>query len=473
MTSRSLTQRIIQGAAFLILRQGFAVFVGGAGMVLLTRLIGPANYGLYAAVLGVFTFLHTIAQWGVGTYLIRHEEEPKAALYHQASTLLLVLGLLFGALGIASLPALGMWMNLAGYESIAGPMFLCLPIVLAGAVPQARIERELNYRVLAGLEIIGTLVYYAVAIPLALIQAGAWAPVAGWLARQLGNTVLLFGAARYRPSFCWHWSEIQAMLGYGFSYSAANWIYQLKQLVNPLIVTRFVSVEAAGLVYLCVRLLDMLGFIRAAVWRLYIPALSRMQHDMDLFIRSTANGARIQVLLFGPLLIVFAVLGDWLVELLFGEIWLPVMEIYPLMATGYLVNAVFSIYASALFVLRHNWRVATFNLVHVLLFAATTFILVPHLGLISYGIGELTATLAFVLLLSYFSRLVGKPDFALGAFWCAAASLMLFWNELGPLSTLGVVMVVILPQTRRQVASYWREIRLLVRDELAGLTRRL
>ncbi|MBC7671326.1 MAG: polysaccharide biosynthesis protein, partial [Polaromonas sp.] len=45
----TLRAQVVRGSAFLVIRQGVGVVIGVAGILLLTRLIGPAAYGTFAA----------------------------------------------------------------------------------------------------------------------------------------------------------------------------------------------------------------------------------------------------------------------------------------------------------------------------------------------------------------------------------------------------------------------------------------
>ena len=75
------------------------------GVLLLTRLIGPGNYGVFAAAMGVYLYLFNLSQWGVAVYLIRgNPESDDIGPYQQAFTLLLCLGLAAGCLTLLCLP---------------------------------------------------------------------------------------------------------------------------------------------------------------------------------------------------------------------------------------------------------------------------------------------------------------------------------------------------------------------------------
>lgn len=54
------------------------------------------------------------------------------------------------------------------------------------------------------------------------------------------------------------------------------------------------------------------------------------------------------------------------------------LQVYPFIAVGYLANTMFSLHSSALYVLKGNWRVTSFHLAHVVLFAGSALLLVPQ-----------------------------------------------------------------------------------------------
>src|SRR5919112_5094854 len=142
----NLRTTVLRGGVYLILRQGLGIAIGVAGMILLTRAIGPGAYGLYAAAMGIVVYLSGLSKWGIDVYLIRREEEPQPQDYHQAFSLLLMLGLTVAGLGILALPFLESWVRLEGFGPLAVALFSSLPVSLLHLVPLARLERELDYR---------------------------------------------------------------------------------------------------------------------------------------------------------------------------------------------------------------------------------------------------------------------------------------------------------------------------------------
>jgi PST family polysaccharide transporter len=79
-----------------------------------------------------------------------------------------------------------------------------------------------------------------------------------------------------------------------------------------------------------------------------------------------------------------------------GERWLPMLRIFPFIASGMIVNSGFSLYSSALYVIGKNREVTLFHIVHLALFAisAWVFILFDG-GITGYGYAELTALASY------------------------------------------------------------------------------
>jgi O-antigen/teichoic acid export membrane protein len=189
--------------------------------------------------------------------------------------------------------------------------------------------------------------------------------------------------------------QARPMLSYGISLTASLRTWQLRTLVNPLIVGRFVGAEGVAYVALAIRIAESLGSFRLAAGRIAIAALARLQDRREEFRRALDQALYLQVITLGPLLCAFAFLSPFVVRHIIGARWMPAMRIYPFVAAGVLVNSVYNLQASALFVVGKQWLVMRSYLAHVVLLAGGTIVLLPRLGLIGYGWAELIACSAY------------------------------------------------------------------------------
>ncbi|MBE9030421.1 oligosaccharide flippase family protein [filamentous cyanobacterium LEGE 11480] len=455
----NLKQQVMSGGFYLALRQGIGMAISLGGVLLLTRLIGPENYGLYAGTFGVFWYVQTVFQMGIEVYIVRHEGEESARTHHQAFTLLLLLSVLGVVCAWIGMPLLQQWMKIEGFAQVARMMFLALPIVFLAQVPTALLERRLDYQRVAFIELADQLIYYVVALTLAFQGYGVWSAVIAWWVQQIQGLVLFYWASRYRPQLCWEPALIKEMLTYGVSYSASTWVWCARALVNPLLVGRFAGAEAVGYVALAIRLAEVLGFVKTATWRIALSALAKFQGDRGRLIRAVNEGMGLQVLALGPLVVAFAWVAPWLMPQLFGPKWIPVVAVFPFIACGNLTNALFNMHSSALYVLKHNWAVTLFHLGHVLLFGGAALFLLPRYGFIGYGWAELVAIGSYVIIHHFLVKSVGSPNYGLPFIWWGGFAAALFVYQLGWWTCFGLAIVAFLPATHKKLKEYIVSIR--------------
>jgi PST family polysaccharide transporter len=450
----NLRTQALRGGMYLAIRQGMSIALGIVGVLFLTKTIGPDQYGLYAAAIGLYSYTQNVSQLGVAVYLVRRKGEESLAVFHQAFTLLLLLGFGGMLIGVIGHPLLQSWVRLDGFGLICQVLFLGIPFSLLRQVATAKLERDLNYKQIAIIEFWNHLFYYVIALPLAFQGFGAWAPVAGWLAQEVQGTILFYAKAKYRPQLCWNPELIKQMLTYSVSYSASVWVWQLRSLINPLIVGPYAGAEAVGYVALAIRFTDNLSFVRRSTFRISIATLARIQNEPARLLKAVSEGSRLQILALAPFLAMLAWIGPWMMPLIFGDNWLPVMEVFPFIALSYLVNATFNLHASTLYVVQRNWEVTVFHIVHIILFAGSALLLIPKYGIIGYGWAELVAIFSYFIIHIYFVKTVGNPDYRIATLWCVAFSLSLFVHQLGYWAVSGVIAIFIWPETHRQIGNY-------------------
>jgi O-antigen/teichoic acid export membrane protein len=454
-----LRARVMQGSLYLILREGLGMLISIGAVLLVTRTIGPAQYGIFTAAYSVCAFLQGIGHLGIGLYLVRQEGEQVEKDYHQAFTLMGLIGGAVVAIALLSLPAIQSWVNIKGFAPIFESIVLCSLITILSQAPLAKLERNLEFKRIAWVELLGQLLLFLVALPLATRGFGAWAPTIGWCAQQIQTFILLCCTARYRPSFHWDWARIKPMLSYGFGVSASGWVWYTKTLINPLVVGRLAGETVVGQIALAIRLLDVLSFVKSATYRISIAALAQMQNDASRLRNAISEGMELQILVLGPVLIVASWIAPLIFPPVFGQEWLPALAIFPVMAIPYLGSAAFNLHCSALYVLKRNVEVTVFHAVYVILFGILTLLLVPRLGIFGYAWSEAIAVIAYGITHFYISRFIGSPNYSLSILWWMAFALALFSYQLGWWVVAGLVFVFLLPDTRQRILHYFKTIR--------------
>ncbi len=427
----NLRQKAIKGGAFLIVRQGVGIIISVIGVLLVTRIIGPRQYGLFATAAGIVTFLSLFGNWGLDVYLLRKTEDPEEKEFHQAFTLLLIFAVVLGIGVIALRHMIAGFLKMPEESSLLFVLALGIPLNMLAFPAIVKLDRDLNFKQVAINELVSQTGYYAIAVPLAFRGFGAWAPAAGFLTQQASLLTLSYLAAKFRPGLFWERGLVKQMIGYGLSYSSSIWVWQMRGLVNPIIVGRFAGAEAVGYVAVSIRIASLLSFASQVTWRIAMPALAKLNQEAVRLQRSITEGMRFQAVSVGLPLASFALVAPFLIPLGFGHNWTSAAKVFPFIALSYLSNAMFNLHSSVLYILRKNMQVTWFHTVHMVLFAGSAALLVPHMGFVGYGWAEIAALPSYVIIHLILAKAVGSPSYSAPAIWYATAVCVIVLGALG------------------------------------------
>jgi PST family polysaccharide transporter len=453
-----LRQRTASGGAYLVVRQVVGTVIRFGGLLVLTRIIGPEDFGVYAASLAIIGVVAAVCRLGTEVYLIRYVGERLQDAEDQAFSLLLVASLAIVAVGVPTALAVGDRLAVSA-GLVTAVMVASLPVNVLWVPAQARLERELQYRRLALVELGGDLTLYAVALPLAALGAGVWAAVAGYVAWQSWLLVGSGVAARYRPRWCWEADLRRSLLRWGLTYSPSFWAFQARQLVNPVVVGRYIGSAGVGQVALALRLADNAGLLQRAAARLALPALARVQDDRRRLERAHSEAMVVKVLGGGLPLLVLVLAGPSLIPAVFGDEWSDVSKVLPLIGVSLMLEAPLSLHVSVLHVFGRNNLVTAARGAFLIVFFGAAFALVPPLGITGYGWAAIVAVVP-MLMLDPAVRPLLTPRYGPAVRWLIGLTPPMFIPVIGHPAALlllvPTVVVVLLPRSRAELAEYAR-----------------
>jgi len=420
-----LSSQTIRGGGYFAARYGLGVLVSLGNMLVMTRWIGPHSYGLFVTAIGLAAFLSTLARAGLDTYLVRRESAPDERIYDIASTLIFCISIAVTLAGAALAPLLIRWYGSREFFLPYLVLLFTVPLTGLTGVPMAKLERELDFRRVAGIELGGQSLGLLLATILAWSGRGVWAPVAGQIAWQIFVLVTALFFARLLPRPRFEARQAREMITFGIGITASLRTWQLRTLVNPLLVGRFAGAEGVAFVALAIRIAEALGTFRLAAGRMAVAALARLQSRPETFRAALERALYLQVIALGPLLCAFGLLGPFVVKQVIGTRWAPSLAVFPFVAAGVLVNSVYNLQASALFVTGRQWTVMRSYALHVTLLGMGALLLLPRFGIVGYGWAELLACPAYFLIHLQLARRVQIRYHKVGP-WLAVFVTLLF-----------------------------------------------
>jgi PST family polysaccharide transporter len=453
-----LRSKSVRGGAYLTVREGFGMLLRFGGIFVVTKLLGPSEFGIYAGALAIVNFLAVVAQMGVEIELIRGDEEPTDREYDAAFTLLCMASaaaLILGLGGVAGAWSAG---AVSGRTAAVFAVLACsLPINILWAPAQGKIERAFGFRQMAVIELVGDILLYGVSVGLALADLGVWAPVIGVFAWQTWLLLGSYALAHLRPRLRWDRTELLRFVRFGRGYTLSIAADRSRDLINPLVVGQIAGATAVGQLAFALRIVELVGFVFRASWRLAHAALNRVKHDLTKFRYGFEEGIVLHLLAIGPIMIAATWLLPWVISTFgFGD-YEEATSVFPWLAVGTFTVGFRQMLATALYAFGRNGAITVSNGLRVAIQAGVCALTVDRFGIKAFGIGEI-AGIAALVVLDWALRQELTYNYSRAIPWllaflpplCAPA-LPAPWR---PLTFASVVVVLAMPAPRRQLQGY-------------------
>ena len=394
-SSPGLRGRTLRSFLLLGAQRVVGVVVTAGGSIALARLLTPEVFGLYAILVFVITAGVRSSELGLGAALIQRRDLDPAAGLGVAFTATFGLALALGATIAAAAPLVARWPGVS--SDVTAPVrWLALLVVLSSLRMPAMVllERRLAYLPLTVAETADTVTFHAVAIAAAIAGAGLWSFVMGALAARAVNLVVLWGAARWRPTLRWSWRELAPVMKFGILFQGGILVTIAGDAVVPIFVTAWSGVTGVGFLNWAATLAFLPLHVVSIAGRVLFPALSSLQADPERFAEATARALnRVTAVLYPSAALLLAG-ADPVVRLIFGEAWLPAIPAVRCFCLSAIIGGTSTIFVHALYSLGRADIVFRLNLASTVLLWVITLVLVPWLGFVGFAVAS--ASLACV-----------------------------------------------------------------------------
>ena len=396
-SSPGLRGRTLRNFLLLGAQRVVGVVVTAGGSIALARLLTPEVFGLYAILVFVITAGVRSSELGLGAALIQRRDLDPAALLGVAFTATFGLALALGAAIAAAAPLVARWPGVS--SDVTAPVrWLALLVVLSSLRMPAMVllERRLAYFPLTVAETADTVTFHAVAIAAAIAGAGLWSFVMGALAARVVNLVVLWGAARWRPTLRWSWRELAPVMKFGILFQGSILVAIAGDAVVPIFVTAWSGVTGVGFLNWAATLAFLPLQVVSIAGRVLFPALSSLQADTERFAEATARALNRVTAVLYPAAALLLAGADPVVRLIFGEAWLPAIPAVRCFCLSAIIGGTSTIFVHALYSLGRADIVFRLNLASAVLLWVITLVLVPWLGFVGFAVASVSLACASV-----------------------------------------------------------------------------
>ena len=378
-----LKDRTRKSVGSLLIRYGAGLGINLVGTLLLSRLVGPEIWGIFAIAQVVTMSSQEVLGRGITAFLVKKPGNLTVADIRSTFALQHMLGLvLLVGIIVCSVPA-AHWYRVPRLV----PLLVCSALAAYSyawrGIPVALLERNLDYIKVAYIEVLETSVFFGLALPFAYVQHPLIGLGFGLALRSVLPTLLAFAIHPVRPSFFFSRTNIGNVAEFGLSVTGGSVMSIVALFVPVVFVGKLTGVNALGLTQMGFSLYRNLLFGTAAVLRLSFSAFSRMAGFPEELKESISTSLYLVAVLLIPAVTLFAGLSPWWVRLLLGPKWSGLSWILLAMAPGYSFAAVFwGVLNPALLVAEKHKAAAMFMVWFTGLYALLAMLLVPKFGAI-------------------------------------------------------------------------------------------
>lgn len=334
-------------------------------LVLLTRLLSPADFGVVGAALVIITISLTFSQLGLGPALIQRPVlEPghiSTAFFASSAFGLLVAGIVW-----LVAPLLALFFRMEQLTLVVRWLAVVFPILGLTTVAENLLQRDLRFRLLANTDVAAYAVGYGVVgVVLALLGGGVWALVAAQVTQVCVRSIVLLKAHpplfHPRPTRRW----FHELLGYGAGVSAARIGFTVANQIDNFVVGRWLGAIALGLYSRAFQLMSVpTALLGDVLDKVLFPTMARVQDDQRRLASAFLQGTAIVVLVTLPAGVIAAILAPDLVAVAFGSKWSPLIRPFQVLALGMMFRTSFrlsdSLSRATGRVYRRAWRQGIF-----------------------------------------------------------------------------------------------------------------
>lgn len=320
--------------------QGVRFLLQTVSLVLLARLLTPAEFGVVAMVTAITGAADLVRDFGLSLAAVQAKELSDA----ERTNLFWAnvgIGAACGLVLVATTPLI---VALYGEPRLT-PIVLSVAgvFVISGATTQFRAElsRSLRFFALSGSDIAAQAAGIVTAVALALLGLGYWAIVAQIVVVAVVTLLCNVVVCRWRPGLPRRDVSIRRFFRFGGGVLGTQLLAYVTKNIDNVAIGAYSGAFQLGLYSRAYQLLMMpLSQINAPLTTVALPVLSRVQDDEQAYRRYLGKAQLVGGYVTATVLALCGALAVPLVEILFGARWAGVAPILALLAIGGVFRAV-------------------------------------------------------------------------------------------------------------------------------------
>ncbi|WP_454041075.1 lipopolysaccharide biosynthesis protein [Cellulosimicrobium sp. Marseille-Q8652] len=336
-------QVAVRGATATFVGQGLRFGIQVASVVLLSRMLDPADVGSFAMVVALVGLALLVGDSGLSTASIQAEDvtaDERTNLFW----LNLALGTTCGAAVLLASWPIAAFYGIPALVPVVQAMSVLFVVQAARAQFSANAAREFAFGRLAVVDVAAQAAGLAAAVAVALGGGGIWALVVQQLGAAVCALVVIVAMSSWRPGLPRKGVSVRRFLRLGGNTLALQALNYATANVDSVLLGRFQGAAVVGVYDRAYQFFRMpLQQVAAPLTRVALPVLSRI-HDDAVYGRYVVRAQLILVYGLGGAFAVAVAVADPLFAVLLGPGWSATPSLFTILAVGGLFQVLGYVY---------------------------------------------------------------------------------------------------------------------------------
>lgn len=353
MSTNSLNSKVIVATKWSGITEIAAKLVAPITTMVLARLLAPEAFGVMVTAQMVISFAEVFTDAGFQKYLVQHEfknEDDKNKSIAVAFWSNLILSLVVWSVICILANPIARLVGCEGNGIVIAVSCICIPLAAFSSIQMAVFRRDLDFKTLFGVRIVGILMPFVVTIPLALITRSYWSLIVGMIARDACNALILSLKSKWHPFLYFSISRFKEMFSFTMWSMIESISIWMTSYFDIFIVGTMLSQHALGLYRTSMNTVGQItSIITSATTPVLFSSLSRLQNDRNGFNAMFFRFQKIVGILIIPIGMCIFLFSDFITLILLGEQWMEASHFIGLWGLTSAITIVLAHYSSEVY----------------------------------------------------------------------------------------------------------------------------
>ncbi|MDJ1484992.1 lipopolysaccharide biosynthesis protein [Cytophagaceae bacterium YF14B1] len=382
--------------------EGFGIkIISTLVFFILAKLLGATHFGLVAIATAFIDFGNVLVEQGMVAALVQKEKLERA---HLDTAFWINIGLGASVFAILCLSApfiadIYKEPSLTPVLQTSGLVFLIGP---SGLVQVAQLTREMNFKLIARIRIVGLLAAAVVSLTMAFMGYGVWALVFQKLVFMGLSTVLFWFWTKWIPRLSFSIDHFRELFPFSYKMMINNFLTYFSRNSIELLIGFFHGTEAVGIYSFCYKVFQStIETANTSVNKVMLPLFSSVQDDKAQLTKYFYKAIESSFTLLLPVLALIVFLSPEAILYFFNATWAESADLLKLVSIGGTIYMIYY-YTNTLWISTGRPDlVVRFTLINVVinlaLLAAVSKLPLIYVGYISIVRSLLLLPVAYVL----------------------------------------------------------------------------